>query len=241
MINNFNILDEFLVFEKGYFYKFEALVRNTDGYNPLFYEGISNTNKNILIKNWFIDSQEYYEKMKSQMKALCDMTGARLYVTLDRKENNKLIECIYDKSNEMLKGLVHGVDYGTKKIKKVVSSCSSLVECSDKSNKTLMFDVDTKDKLAIEIVKLYLTNKNIKYFILDTKQGYHIVCHKKLEIKNINDCIVNCYSNFLDQYNVIPQKDRPYLVDRANEYVTKYISVNPNQLGLVYHPEKVFN
>jgi hypothetical protein len=104
-----------------------------------------------------------------------------------------------------------------------------------------MFDVDTKDKLAIEIVKLYLTNKNIKYFILDTKQGYHIVCHKKLEIKNINDCIVNCYSNFLDQYNVIPHKDRPYLVDRANEYVTKYISVNPNQLGLVYHPEKVFN
>lgn len=240
MIDNFNVIDEFLIFENGYFYKFEALIRNTDGYNPLFYEGISNTNKNILIKNWFVDSQEYYEKMKSQMKALCDMTGARLYVTLDRKENNKLIECIYNKSNEMLKGLVHGVNYGTKKIKKVVSSCSSLVECSDKGSRTLMFDVDSKDKLALEIVKLYLTEKKVKYYVLNTRQGYHIVCYKKFDTKNLNTDIVKCYSNFLDRYDVIPKCDRPPLVDRADSYVCNYIRVNPNQLGLVYHPEKNF-
>ena len=33
MINNFNVIDNFLQFEEGTFYKFELLVRNTDGEN----------------------------------------------------------------------------------------------------------------------------------------------------------------------------------------------------------------
>ena len=39
MINNFNVIDNFLQFKEGTFYKFELLVRNTDGYNVLFPEG----------------------------------------------------------------------------------------------------------------------------------------------------------------------------------------------------------
>ena len=50
-ISNFKVIDSFLQFEQGFFYKFELLVRNTDGRNPLFQEGYSNTNKNILINN----------------------------------------------------------------------------------------------------------------------------------------------------------------------------------------------
>ena len=240
MIDNFNVLEEFLLFKEGYFYKFEALVRNTDGHNPLFYEGISNTNKNILIKNWYIDNEEYYQKMKPQMKALCDMTGARLYVTLDRKENNKLIECIYDKTNEMVKGLIHGVNYGTKKINKIISSCSSLIESSDKTSKTLMFDIDTKDELALSIVKLYLNEKGVEPFILNTVKGYHVVCYNKF---NNDGWCLNMkwiYEQFLDKSKIIRDVDRPYILDKVRNHIYDDIQVNPNQLGLVYHPEKEF-
>lgn len=241
MIDNFKVLDDFLLFREGYFYKFEALVRNTDGYNPLFYEGISNTNKNILIKNWYIDNQEYYEKMKSQMKTLCDMTGARLYVTLDRKENNRLIECIHDKSNELIKGLLHGVNYGTKKINKLVSSCSSLIESSDKTSKTLMFDIDTKDDLALELVKIYLQEKQAKPFILETRKGYHVVFYKKFDTKVWELDIKKSYEKYLDTYNLLVEKDREHIMQKAATHVFANISLNPNQLGLVYHPEKEFD
>lgn len=241
MINNFDVIDSFLIFREGYFYKFEALVRNTDGPNPLFYEGISNTNKNILIKNWYIDNQEYYEKMKPQMKALCDMTGARLYVTLDRKENNKLIECIYDKTNEMVKGLIHGVNYGTKKINKLISSCSSLVQSSDKTSKTLMFDIDTKDDLALQVIKVYLKEKQAKPFILETIKGYHVVFYKKFDTEVWELSARYCYEQYLDKYNLLDNYDKKYILDDATNHIFTNITLNPNQLGLVYHPEKVFN
>ena len=90
-INNFPVIEQFLEFEQGTFYKFELLVRNTDGNNPLYQEGYSNTNKNILIKSWYVDSKEYYEKIKHEMINLSNLTGARLYMTLDRKSNLKLV------------------------------------------------------------------------------------------------------------------------------------------------------
>ena len=71
-ISNFKVIDSFLQFEQGFFYKFELLVRNTDGENELFPERCSNTNRNILIKSWYIDSKEYYEKIKHErFAALC--------------------------------------------------------------------------------------------------------------------------------------------------------------------------
>ena len=67
MIDNFKVIDKFLQFEEGTFYKFELLVRNTDGKNILFPERVSNTNRNILIKSWYVDTKDYYEKIKHEM------------------------------------------------------------------------------------------------------------------------------------------------------------------------------
>ena len=38
MIDNFKTIENFMQFEEGTFYKFELLVRNTDGENELFPE-----------------------------------------------------------------------------------------------------------------------------------------------------------------------------------------------------------
>lgn len=225
-IDNFNIIDNFLQFEDGYFYKFEALIRNTDGENPLYYEGISNTNKNILIKNWFVDSKKYYEKIKNEMKVLCTLTGARLYVTLDRKSNKKLIQTIFSKVNEMILETLKGTNYGTKRINKLMSSCSSLIDSSDNEMKTIMFDVDTKNAAVLEALICYIREKNQVPYILNTKKGYHIVCYKKFNTIHWDTFSVSC---FIDTYPNTNTETIKQLISDMNK-----VSMKENQLGLVY-------
>lgn len=145
MINNFNVIDNFLQFEDGTFYKFELLVRNTDGNNILYQDGYSETNKNILIKSWYVDNQDYYDKVKHEMITMADLTGARLYVTLDRKDNVKLVQSLIHAFTDTLCGIVKGQKPSIKNISKTFASETSKVENSSKPTKTLMFDVDTKD------------------------------------------------------------------------------------------------
>ena len=118
-INNFKVIDNFLQFEQGFFYKFELLVRNTDGNNPLYQEGYFNTNKNILIKSWYIDTKEYYEKVKHEMITLADITGARLYVTLDRKDNVKLCQSLIKSYTDSLVAIVNKQSPSIKKLSKI--------------------------------------------------------------------------------------------------------------------------
>ena len=68
MIDNFNVIENFMQFEKGTFYKFECLVRNTDGDNILYEQGYSKTNKNILVKSWYVDNN-----IHGLTDTLCDM------------------------------------------------------------------------------------------------------------------------------------------------------------------------
>ena len=230
MIDNFKIIDNFLNFEEGYFYKFEALIRNTDGENPLYCEGISNINKNLLIKNWFVDNKEYYEKIKHEMKVLCDLTGARLYMTLDRKCNKKLIQTIFSKVNEMVLESLKGTNYGTKRINKLMSSCSSLIDSSDTKTKTIMFDVDTKNAAVLEALICYIREKNETPYILNTKKGYHIVCYKKFNSIHWDTFAVSC---FIDTYPGTNTETIKQLISDMNN-----VSMKQNQLGLVYYPMK---
>ena len=232
-IDNFKIIDNFLEFEQGTFYKFELLVRNTDGSNPLFQEGYSNKNKNILIKSWYIDSKEYYEKTKHEMIALADLTGARLYITLDKKDNIKVCQSILKNFTDTLVGITKGQIPSIKSISKNLASETSKVENSYRSSKTLMFDVDTKDAMTLEALICYIrSNKQIPY-ILETKKGYHVFCYKKFNTDNWEQDVVEA---FRKTYTGNKIEDLVHLV----HFIKEYVSVKPNELGLVYHPMREF-
>ena len=181
MIDNFPVVDKFLQFKEGTFYKFELLVRNTDGDNALYKEGYSNVNKNILIKSWYVDSENYYEKIKHEMITLADLTGARLYVTLDRKDNIKLMgNLLHSITDTFVNSFTAGIP-PIKTITRVMASETSKVENSCKDSKTIMFDVDTTDEEIIELVKGYIEHKGQVPYILTTRKGYHIFCFKKFD------------------------------------------------------------
>lgn len=236
MIDNFKVIDKFLQFEDGTFYKFELLVRNTDGNNILYQDGYSATNKNILVKSWYVDNKDYYEKIKHEMITMSELTGARLYVTLDRKDNVKLVQSLIHAFTDTLCGIVKGQKPSIKNISKTFASETSKVENSSKPTKTLMFDVDTKDADILKTIKEYIFYKVHNYpFILETKKGYHVFCYRKFD-----------HSDWLDMSSVIRFKSVKFEDATAErDYITSFksrlkqlVSVKENELGLVYHPEK---
>lgn len=252
MINNFDVIDKFLQFEDGYFYKFEALVRNTDGANPLYYEGCSNVNKNILIKNWYIDNQEYYNRIKKEMITLCNMTGARLYVTLDKKENRKLLNTILNAVVKMVSGCMYGNNPSLKTISKIMASCSSVNESSEHKSRTIMFDVDCKDKTILETLEEYILSKNLVPYELETKKGYHIFCYKKFntsewgeeilrnnnspiytdEERKILNTVITENTNWADGYKIHYEQEKIKVAKATWFY--EQVSLKDNALGLVY-------
>ena len=103
-----------------------------------------------------------------------------------------------------------------------------------------IYNFRTKDDLALEVIKIYLKEKQAKPFILETRKGYHVVFYKKFDTKMWELDAKNCYQNYLYKYCLV-QNDRDYIMQNATNHILTNITLNPNQLGLVYHPEKIFN
>lgn len=226
MINNFSIIDNFLQFEEGTFYKFELLVRNTDGENELFPERASNTNRNILIKSWYVDTKDYYEKIKHEMVTLSNLTGARLYVTLDRKDNVKLCQSLIKAYTDDLVAIVNGQKPGIKSISKTFASETSKVENSSKGTKTIMFDVDTKNSNVLNAIQDYIYSKKQQPYTLQTKKGYHVFCFRKFDLRDWEKYSQEKYELYCKEVNEEPHD------------IKEFVSVKENELGLVYHPMK---
>ena len=235
MIDNFKVIDNFLQFEEGTFYKFELLVRNTDGENILFPERVSNTNRNILIKSWYVDTKDYYEKIKHEMVTLSNITGARLYVTLDRKDNVKLVQNLLHSYTDSLVAICNGQKPSIKNLSKVFASETSKVENSSKSTKTIMFDVDTKDEDVLNELKQYITDHNQVPYVLETKKGYHVFCYRKFDISSWLQCTTENHFKNTTFENPIAKKD---FITSRRSYLQEVVSVKENELGLVYHPMK---
>ena len=231
MIDNFKTIENFMQFEEGTFYKFELLVRNTDGENELFPERCSNTNRNILIKSWYVDNFDYYNKIKHEMVTMANLTGARLYMTLDRKDNVKLVQNLIHSFTDTLCAICNGQKPSIKNIAKTFASETSKVENSSKSTKTLMWDVDTKDRAAFLAIIDYIGEHGQTPYVLETKKGYHVFCYRKFNHVN---WFTICSKYYCDE----SMKSSEAAVQEYTEQFRKLVSVKENELGLVYHPMK---
>ena len=242
-INNFGVINHFLCFEEGTFYKFELLIRNTDGGNDLYQEGYSKTNKNILIKSWYVDNKDYYEKIKHEMITMANLTGARLYITLDRKDNVKLVQGLLHSYTDSLCAIVKGQKPAIKNLSKTFASETSKEENSSPKFRTIMFDVDTKDEIIKDAVIDYIEMEHVnpkgevcpkvKAHVLKTKKGYHIFCYRKFNHADWEDKCLEFISN---DWNIRDSRDQ---IISYHEKFTETVSVKANELGLVYHPMKM--
>ena len=191
---------KWMKFEPGTYYKFVALVRAKDfngTVEPVLY---AEKNKELFVRQWFIDSEKALEKNWENMFCLCEALKARLYVTIDRKSTKKTIikmqEQLFDYSKQLLSN--PSTSLSLRKLSKFSASASQLAECSD-GPKYWMIDIDgngLEDKGAqvkgrvVWGLMLYFSHDIFhpkQVFTHQTPNGYHILVERDFDIKKYMD------------------------------------------------------
>lgn len=201
-INNFSVLG-WMHFTPGTYYKFVALVRRKDYKGTSVKLPLSTEERGeVFIRQWFIDSFESLEKYKEDMIGLCDATGARLYMTVDRKSTTKTILLMQEQLTGYIKQLVYNpqAPVSIRKLSKFSASASQLAECSD-GQKYWLFDIDDKENwYDISHIFSKLLVKDASFV---TPNGLHILvkrnfdAHKWLEVHTREGALLHQYSGVI--------------------------------------------
>lgn len=188
-INNFYQLENLLEFKEGSYYKFIALIRAKDN------SGVIDTKERgeIFVRQWFVDSQTSLLKYREDMINLCKATGARLYVTTDRKSVKKTVFKMLEQLHDIIKQFVFSsyACVSLRKLSKFSSSASSLAECSD-GNKYWLIDID-KNGMTEEITEQQVEQivEDFEYIFSDKKvikfktpNGYHLLIKRNFDYRS---------------------------------------------------------
>lgn len=186
-INNFYQLENLLEFKEGSYYKFIALIRAKDN------SGVIGTKERgeIFVRQWFVDSNQSLLKYREDMINLCKATGARLYVTTDRKSVKKTVFKMLEQLQDIIKQYVFGAEnpVSIRKLSKFSSSASSLAECSD-GNKYWLIDIDKNGMTEITEQQVEQIVEDFEYIFSDKKvikfktpNGYHLLIKRDFDYR----------------------------------------------------------
>lgn len=173
------------------YYKFVALIRAKDykdGERPVL---LDKEKQECFVRQWLVDSEEYFDRVKEDMKTVVEMFRCRLYMTLDRKSTMKTLIAARDVVNRYLDSYlgVKEPQVSVKMFNKLVPSVTQLAESSDRDGRRWMFDVDTKDVNVLNVVKKLCGTDYLESF--ETKNGYHVVADKKFDANGRLFCLKN--------------------------------------------------
>lgn len=173
------------------YYKFVALIRAKDykdGERPVL---LDKEKQECFVRQWLVDSKEYFDRVKEDMKTVVEMFRCRLYMTLDRKSTMKTLIAARDVVNRQLDSYlgVKEPQVSVKMFNKLVPSVTQLAESSDRDGRRWMFDVDTKDVNVLNVVKKLCGTDYLESF--ETKNGYHVVADKKFDANGRLFCLKN--------------------------------------------------
>lgn len=177
------------------YYKFVALIRAKDykdGERPVL---LDKEKQECFVHQWLVDNEEYFERVKEDMKTVVEMFKCRLYMTLDRKSTMKTLLAARDVINRQLDSYlgVKEPQVSVKMFNKLVPSVTQLAESSDKEGRRWMFDVDTKNEDVLKAVKELCGEYYLETF--ETKNGYHVVANKKFDANGLLRLVQNGYTN----------------------------------------------
>lgn len=173
------------------YYKFVALIRAKDykdGERPVL---LDKEKQECFVRQWLVDSEEYFDRVKEDMKTVVEMFRCRLYMTLDRKSTMKTLIAARDVVNRQLDSYlgVKEPQVSVKMFNKLVPLVTQLAESSDRDGRRWMFDVDTKDVNVLNVVKKLCGTDYLESF--ETKNGYHVVADKKFDANGRLFCLKN--------------------------------------------------
>ena len=222
IINNTNQLKKVMEFNPTLsYYKFVCLIRAKDyedGEMPL-----SNKEKQeILVRQWFVDSQESLDKQLPDMLKMTEMFRCRLYMCLDRKSTMKTLVQMRNQINNYLDQFLgnENPSCSVKAINKVTASASSVSESSDKGYRRWLYDCDSLSPSLEEYIRNECGRR--RYLAtFKTKNGYHIIA--KREFNGV--CVVNGLADYAYEMGLTHQ-----FLDKQNRPL---VELKDNAMALV--------
>ena len=236
LVDNFEQIEALLSFEKNTFYKFMIIVRNKDGRTPLIAKEAPSGETTI--KQWYVNSEEYYKRVKSEMIALADTTRGRLYMCIERKSSYKMFLLLLDKITAIIKEAITCPEATPKRLNKIVNSITSDKLCTDKGCKTWMYDIDSEDEDIKDAVIWYVSELlEVKdYIVMKSKAGFHIITKRTYPIlENWSDLVNNKVLEIKGKKGVKLTDEE--LADII--HIIQDIKVQSNQMCLAYYSEEV--
>lgn len=200
------------------YYKFVCLIRAkdyVDGDMPL-----SNKEKQeIMIRQWFVDSQESLDKQLPDMLKMTEMFRCRLYMCLDRKSTMKTLVQMRNQVNNYLDPFLgnENPSCSVKAINKITASASSVSESSDKGFRRWMFDIDTLHPDVKDFVVKYCGQYYLATF--KTKNGYHVIAKKEFNTSNFNKELADYAYENGKQMLFLNEQNRPIVEVKDNSMV----------------------
>lgn len=173
LIDNTSKLKEIMEFKQGSYYKFVALIRAKD-YKDSDNQVLTNRGKEILVKDWLIDSQEMLDELLPDMLKYTELFKCRLYMCTDRKSIVKTLVQMRNKIQTYLDQFLDNpnTQCSTRSLRKIEMSSSNLKESSDSNGRKWLYDIDTIDPVVVDYVFKHCESK---YTCFETKNGYHVV------------------------------------------------------------------
>jgi hypothetical protein len=163
-VNNYKIIKDFIDFGSDDFYFVQILKRRKE--NPDMSKGEK------VIKSYFIDNHEYFEKKMPEIIQLCEDNNARAYFNLNKRN---YLFAAHDMIDYVNRSIRQGQPRNCKNAFEKIAGGNR----SDKDKKWIL-DVDDKDMDYIRMIQRYIDElkplENKTYLILRTKNGYHIIC-----------------------------------------------------------------
>ena len=172
------------------FYKFEAIIRKKDNPDNIF---MKNHKGSFLVHSWLIKTLNDYDKYMDEMVSLCNLTGARLYMNLDKRSTEKTVIKLADDTQELLKHIIRKNLVSTKNTFNILNSITSRKEVSVHSTRKYLFDVDCRDVNVLACVINLVTDNNTaerNVTVLDSPNGWHVVVDR-FDVSNIRELIEN--------------------------------------------------
>lgn len=174
LIDNTSKLKDIMEFKQGSYYKFVALMRAKDYKYSNDQILKCMREREILVKDWLVDSQEMMDKLLPDMLKYTELFKCRLYMCTDRKSIVKTLVQMRNKIQTYLDQFLGNpnTQCSIRSLRKIEMSSSSLKESSDFNGRKWLYDIDTIDPVVVDYVFKHCESK---YTCFETKNGYHVV------------------------------------------------------------------
>lgn len=169
IINNFEQIKRLLDFSNSsdYFYSLLIMTRNKDFADLM---GIPEKKQSHrIVKEYYIDSLEYFEKKFPEIQKLSEFFSARAYINLNRISKEKLGLEILSQLTEKLKNKDNNY---LNILSKSIGNCKT-------DTRIWIVDIDNKNQDLVKSVTNYINNiqpEGVKVLdVIPTVNGYHLL------------------------------------------------------------------